>query len=89
MIKSIKMCTYFLFCLIHMLCFWEKNPKRYILWVYILPTLTRLHPSTGVTRGLKDLSHAVGKNSNFKIYKTPSARYIVVYLGCRPQGVVF
>ena len=31
----------------------------------------------------------VGKNSSFKIYKTPSARYIVVYLGCRPQGVVF
>ena len=29
------------------------------------------------------------ENSSFKIYKTPSARYIVVYLGCRPQGVVF
>ena len=38
---------------------------------------------------VKALRSFVGKNSSFKIYKTPSARYIVVYLGCRPQGVVF
>ena len=29
------------------------------------------------------------KYSSFKIYKTPSVRLVVEYLGCRPQGVGF
>jgi len=31
----------------------------------------------------------LGENSSFKIYKTPSARLVVEYLGCRSQRVGF
>ena len=34
-----------------------------------------------LVNGFLKLLTDVGKNSSFKIYKTPSARYIVVYLG--------